>query len=74
VVHDQQVIDTLTVPTNKIKTQPGNPPSSATRTTKHTPTIGRISDGQHGNNGNPHGNNGNPDGNNGSGLREDARG
>lgn len=46
VVHDQQVTDTLTVPTNKIKTRTANPPSSATRTTEHTPPIGRISDGQ----------------------------
>jgi len=47
VVHDQQVIDTLTAPTNKIKTPTGNPPSSAIRTTRHALLIGRISDGQH---------------------------
>jgi hypothetical protein len=47
VVHDQQVIDTLTVPTKKSKTRNGNPPSSATRTTRHTLHIGKASDGQH---------------------------
>ena len=33
VVHDQQLIDTLTMPTSKIKTRTGNPLSVATRLT-----------------------------------------